>query len=133
MYKRTEIKTLRQAQKIYDDALQMKCEHLPYCMTERRIGEIGERLRGKNEPSKVLYVKTGKRVSSVISSRQAQIEFEQLLESTRIQNLGLTPGIDKRYYCETCGSRSGESHPNTGMCFICDADDWKLMDGVTER
>nr|WP_321357202.1 hypothetical protein [uncultured Draconibacterium sp.] len=34
------------------------------------------------------------------------------------------PYIDKNYFCETCGSISGECHPVTGMCFICGADDW---------
>lgn len=41
------------------------------------------------------------------------------------QNAGITPYIDEKYWCETCGSRSGECHPDTGRCFICDSDDWE--------
>jgi len=65
--------TLRQAQRQYDDALQMKCEHRPYCMTVTQMAKIGEGLRGKENPSKVLFVKVGKCVSRVISSRQAYL------------------------------------------------------------
>jgi hypothetical protein len=67
--------TLQQAQKQYDDALQMKCEHRPYCMTETQMRLTGEGLRGKEQPSKVLFVKVGKCVSRVISSRQAYLDI----------------------------------------------------------
>lgn len=72
--------TLQQAQKQYDDALQMKCEHLPYCMTTTQMTKIGEGLTGKDNPSKVLFVSVGKYVSRVISSRQAFLEQQN--EST---------------------------------------------------
>ncbi|MDR2935926.1 MAG: hypothetical protein LBU80_01085 [Rikenellaceae bacterium] len=125
MYKRLTIKTLSQAQKAWPDALQAKCSHDPYRMTWQQMTGIGEKLTGRGTPSKVLFVKVGKGVSTVISSRQAQIDFERQITSTKAKNSGLTPYINKEYYCETCGSRSGECHPDTGMCFICDADDWR--------
>lgn len=37
----------------------------------------------------------------------------------------LEPYIDMNYWCESCGSKSGESHPVTGMCWLCGADDWE--------
>lgn len=36
-----------------------------------------------------------------------------------------TPDIDLRYWCATCGSKSGECHPHTGFCFHCGADNWE--------
>ena len=48
-------------------------------------------------------------------------------EAVRL-NKGLTPEIDKKYYCETCGSRSGECHPQTSYCFACDTDNWTPVD-----
>lgn len=52
---------------------------------------------------------------------------ELLKEHTARHNKGLTPTIDKNYTCETCGSRSGKSHPTTGYCFVCGTDNWKLV------
>jgi hypothetical protein len=82
--------TLKQAQKQYDDALQMKCEHLPFSMTVDRMTEIGEYLRGKENPSKVLFVKVGKCISTVISSREAFLEQQQ--------NTTSSPGDDETEY-----------------------------------
>lgn len=50
---------------------------------------------------------------------------ELLKEHTARHNRGLTPTINKEYTCETCGSRSGKCHPQTGYCFICGTDNWK--------
>jgi hypothetical protein len=66
--------TLKQAQQQYDDALQMKCRHRPYCMSVGQMIKIGEGLRGTENPSKVLFVNVGKCCSTVISSRQAFLE-----------------------------------------------------------
>ena len=69
--------TLKQAQKLYPDAIQAKMEHHPYSMTSEQIIKIGEcGFFGKEKNSKVLYYKIGKTVSSVISSRQAFKEEE---------------------------------------------------------
>lgn len=51
-----------------------------------------------------------------------------LKEQAAIHNAGLTPSIDKEYYCETCGSHSGKCHPTTGYCFVCGTDNWKPVD-----
>ena len=50
-----------------------------------------------------------------------------LKEQAAIRNAGLTPHIDKTYYCATCGSRSGKCHPDTGYCFLCDTDNWTIV------
>jgi hypothetical protein len=34
------------------------------------------------------------------------------------------PYINDNYICESCGQTSGLSHPSTGNCFKCGADDW---------
>lgn len=52
------------------------------------------------------------------------------LLSIRIQivaeiNKDLSPLIDSTYWCETCGSHSGQCHPDTGYCFVCDTDNWE--------
>lgn len=71
--------TLKQAQKLYPDAIQAKMKHLPYCMTEKEIINIGEcGFFGKEKNSKVLYYRVGKNVSTVISSRQAFKEEKEV-------------------------------------------------------
>lgn len=47
------------------------------------------------------------------------------IEDVKEKNKGFEPSIDKRYWCETCGSHSHECHPGTGYCFHCDTDNWK--------
>lgn len=53
-----------------------------------------------------------------------QQKIEQNKREIELQNLTEPPYIDEDYYCQTCGSTSGKCHPDTGMCFICGADDW---------
>lgn len=50
------------------------------------------------------------------------------IKAVAIVNDNLTPCIDNRYVCETCGTL-GQCHPITGYCFICDTDNWKHIDG----
>lgn len=65
----------KEAQKQYPDAIQAKMNHLPYCMTENELQRIGEHgCFGKEVTHKVLFVKVGKCVSSVIFSRQAYLD-----------------------------------------------------------
>lgn len=52
-------------------------------------------------------------------------ELNEQIEKTKVENQGLEPYINKDYYCLTCGSHSGECHPITGYCFICNSDDWE--------
>ena len=47
------------------------------------------------------------------------------IRKTKIENEGLEPCIDKRYWCETCGSHSHQVHPETGYCFHCNTDNWE--------
>ena len=47
------------------------------------------------------------------------------IQKTRKENKELDPDIDKRYWCETCGSHSHETNPNTGYCFHCNTDNWE--------
>lgn len=48
------------------------------------------------------------------------------IQNTRKENKELEPDIDKRYWCETCGSHSHETNSNTGYCFNCNTDNWEL-------
>lgn len=72
----------------------------------------------------------GRRGKAPFRSRDPKIRHlvSVLKEQAARQNKDLTPSIDKNYYCETCGSRSGKCHPTTGYCFICDTDNWKSLD-----
>lgn len=65
--------TLKQAQKLYGDSVQAKMTHGDYCMTTSMLEHIGTRTWGitPDKQAKVLYTKVGKRVSVVISSREA--------------------------------------------------------------
>lgn len=47
--------------------------------------------------------------------------------------MNTTPEIDLRYWCESCGSKSGECDPVTGFCFHCGADDWEPYPEEAER
>lgn len=47
------------------------------------------------------------------------------IQKTRKENKELEPDIDKRYWCETCGSHSHETNPKTGYCFNCNTDNWE--------
>jgi hypothetical protein len=50
------------------------------------------------------------------------------IQKTREENKNLEPNIDKRYWCETCGSHSHEANPITGYCFHCNTDNWEPED-----
>ena len=52
-------------------------------------------------------------------------EITQRIQKTRKENKDLEPDIDKRYWCETCGSHSHETNPDTGYCFNCNTDNWE--------
>ena len=66
--------TLEQAQKQYADALQLKLQHKPYCMTPNRIQSMGTGLFGKDKPAKILFQQIGKTSSRIIASRQAYLD-----------------------------------------------------------
>jgi len=39
----------------------------------------------------------------------------------------ITPDVDADFICDTCGSRNGECHPDSGFCFLCDTDNWRRI------
>lgn len=47
--------------------------------------------------------------------------------------MNTTPVIDLRYWCEACGSKSGECDPVTGCCFHCGAGGWEPYPDEVER
>lgn len=69
----------------------------------------------------------GHRIHNAYKSQDAKIkeQLQKQIEITGKDNKELTPYVDSNYWCETCGSRDGKSHPITAMCFHCDADDWQ--------
>jgi len=71
--------TLAQAQKLFEDSIQMKTQHKPYSMTEGRIKLFAENLFGKDKPSKVLFSKIGKGSSTIIISHMAYVEEQRQL------------------------------------------------------
>lgn len=48
-------------------------------------------------------------------------------KAVRKRNQGLISDVDKRYRCLTCGNKTGKEHPKTAYCFICDTDNWQLI------
>lgn len=65
--------TLKEAQKMYPDAIQAKMHHLPHCMSQAELEKIGKQIWGvtPDKEAKVLFTKVGKCVSVVIASLQA--------------------------------------------------------------
>jgi len=71
--------TLAQAQKDWDDAIEMKAQHKPYAMTEDKIKSFAANMFGKDKPSKVLFSKIGKGSSTIIVSHLAYLEDQRQL------------------------------------------------------
>jgi hypothetical protein len=63
--------TLREAQKMYSDAVLTKVTHKPFSITAKDLIQLGQHW---NTPAGILYIKIGKCSSLVISSRQAYIK-----------------------------------------------------------
>lgn len=68
--------TLKQAQKLYEDSIQAKMAHADNCMTQSQLEYIGRTIWGftPDKQAKVLFTKIGKRVSTVIASKEAFIK-----------------------------------------------------------
>lgn len=68
--------TLKQAQKLYEDSVQAKMTHADNCMTQSQLEYIGRTIWGftPDKQAKVLFTKIGKRVSTVIASKEAFIK-----------------------------------------------------------
>jgi len=71
--------TLAQAQKLFDDSIEMKAQHAPYAMTEEKIGLFAANIFGKDKPAKVLFSKIGKGSSTIIVSHMAYLEEQRQL------------------------------------------------------
>jgi hypothetical protein len=70
--------TLAQAQKDWDDAIQMKTQHKPYSMNEQLLKQFSSSLFGA-KPTKVLFTKIGKGSSTIIVSHLAYLEDQRQL------------------------------------------------------
>lgn len=57
--------------------------------------------------------------------KEEEKQLQAIKQKAKKENKGLIPYIDNRYSCRTCGSNSGESHPDTSFCFICNTDNWQ--------
>ena len=68
--------TLKQAQKVYPDAIMARMTHMKFCMSLEQLETTGRNMYGfgPDSQSVVLYKKVGKCVSTVISSREAFIK-----------------------------------------------------------
>ncbi|KAA6352399.1 hypothetical protein EZS27_000349 [termite gut metagenome] len=70
--------TLREAQKLWDDAIVTTITYKPGTMTEDGLKPLGQHW---NTPAKILFMKIGKCSSRIISSRLAyESEQRQLVE-----------------------------------------------------
>jgi len=90
--------TLAQAQKLFDDAIEMKAQHAPYAMTEEKIGLFAANIFGKDKPSKVLFSKIGKGSSTIIVSHMAYVEEQRqlsMIPGTRVIMTGAEGDIPK--------------------------------------
>lgn len=117
-------------EKLVDDALELETEEslnvfLTECgFYEWQLKQIAEVLEFKNVDSLYVFLKKCGTKENVVQC---------LKEVAKIKNKGLTPDIDTDYYCLTCGSRTGEEHPETGYCFICNTDNWEPIDSSIAR
>lgn len=68
--------TLKEAQKKWNDAVQLKVKHAPHSVTEEQLVKWAG--QSWNDPIKPLSVRVGKTTSSIIYSRQAAKEENQL-------------------------------------------------------
>jgi hypothetical protein len=74
MCKYNIIMTLKEAQKMYSDAILTKVTHKPFSITGKDLIQLGQHW---DTPAGILYIKIGKCSSRVISSRQAYIEEQR--------------------------------------------------------
>jgi hypothetical protein len=87
--------TLKEAQKKWDDAIQMTVKHKPYSVTEDQLIKwVGQ---SWTEPVKVLFVKDGKTSSHIIYSILAAREEERqksLVPGTKVRMTGAEAEIE---------------------------------------
>lgn len=87
--------TLKEAQKKWDDAIQMKVEHAPNSVTKDDL--IKWSSGSYKEPIRVLYIKIGKRTSQIIYSREAAKEEQRQLSmgpGTKVKMTGAEADIE---------------------------------------
>lgn len=88
--------TLKEAQKKWDDAIQMKVEHAPNSVTKDDL--IKWSSATYKEPIRVLYIKIGKRCSQIIYSREAAKEEQRqlsMIPGTKVKMTGAEADIER--------------------------------------
>jgi uncharacterized DUF497 family protein len=84
--------TLKEAQRKWDDAIEMRCRHKPYAMSEEILIASAER-----NSTKVLFMLIGKTSSRIIYSRMAAKEEARqlsLVPGTKVRMLGIEAEIE---------------------------------------
>ena len=76
---------------------------------------------GSGSPDEIILMYDGRAFDNPASV----VILTERIQKTRKDNKDLEPDIDKRYWCETCGSHSHETNPDTGYCFNCNTDNWE--------
>jgi len=71
--------TLKEAQKKFEDSIQMEAQHAPYAMTEEKIKSFSANIFGKDKPAKVLFSDIDKCSSIIIVSHLAYLEDQRQL------------------------------------------------------
>lgn len=87
--------TLKEAQKKWDDAIQMKVEHALNSVTENDLIKWASGPR--KEPIRVLHIKIGKRCSQIIYSREAAKEEQRqlsMIPGTKVKMTGAEADIE---------------------------------------
>jgi hypothetical protein len=90
--------TLAQAQKEFDDAIEMKTEHGKDVMTEAKINSFAANIFGKDKPAKVLFSQIGKYSSRIIVSHMAYLEDQRqlsMIPGTKVIMTGAEGDIPK--------------------------------------
>lgn len=92
--------TLAQAQKQFDDAIEMKMEHASGKMTFDEAVKIGEKLFGPDKPAKVLHCYVGVKKTTVIVSHDAHVEEQRqwsMIPGTIVEMLGAEIEVTPEY------------------------------------
>jgi len=66
--------TLKEAQKKFEDAIELNVKHDSYAMTNENVKSFADNIFGKDCPSKVMYSEIEKNSSTIIVSRMAYLE-----------------------------------------------------------
>lgn len=92
--------TLKQAQKKFDDALEMTMEHPAGKMTFDKAMEIGKNIFGEAKPAKVLHCDVGVKKTTIITSHSAYLEEQRqlsMIPGTTVEMLGAEIEMNPEY------------------------------------